>query len=143
MNSILKRKFLTSFIVIFNIGFLINVMDTNVTQGTHDNILFSLISSLILILTFSLVCVAPFIIGIGIPASIIIDRASKNKKLLSLILHMATGCIVAVIILQLLDADLLTYEYLTNEFYFIKLMFICLYPGVNFWFVDLMIARVL
>ncbi|WP_107838908.1 hypothetical protein [Metasolibacillus meyeri] len=142
MKYILKRKLLTSFIVIFNIGFLVIVMDTNVTQGSHDNVLFSLVSSVILILVFSLVYVAPFITTIGIPASIIIDRVSKNKKLLSLILHMTAGCVVAVIILKLLDSNLLTYEYLTNEFHLIKLMFICLYPGVNFWFVDLVMTKV-
>ncbi|WP_107837824.1 hypothetical protein [Metasolibacillus meyeri] len=146
MKHVLKRKFLTACIVIFNIGFLVIVMDTNVTHGTHGNILFSLVSSLILILVFSLVYVAPFIIVIGIPTSIIIDRVIvtiKNKNFVSLILHIATGCIVAVIILSLLNSDMLTYEYLTNEFYLIKLMFICLYPGVNFWFADLVITKVI
>lgn len=146
MKSILKRKLLTSVILTLNIGFLVIVMDTNATQGTHANILFSLTSSLILILVFALVYVSPFIIVIGIPASIIIDKSItniKNKNLMSLIFHVMTNFIVAIVIQIFLNSDLLTYGHLTNEFYLIKLMFICLYPGVNFWFIDLVITKVI
>ncbi|PIC56425.1 hypothetical protein CSV80_14330 [Sporosarcina sp. P12(2017)] len=144
MIHILKNKLLTSILVILNIGFIVSVMDSNATQGIHTNILFSLTSSIILVIVFSLIYIAPLIIVLGIPVSILIDRyiiRFKKKNIMSLFLHMFIGCIIAVIILSLLKSDLIAYKSLVNEFYLIKLLFICLYPGLNFWFVDLVITK--
>lgn len=74
--------------------FLIMVTDPNETKGTHESILGAFTNSAILIIMVSIIYVAPFILFLGLPAPIIIDKLVNNIKyqyLISLFLHILIG----------------------------------------------------
>lgn len=135
MKLILKRKLLVSLITILNIGFIFLLLEASEASKPYESLLEALLDIFIMILVFSFIYVAPFIIFIGVPVSIFIEKKlilTKNKFIESLVYHVITGLLIGFITITVLG--------LGEEFFkvsnLLNSLFLTVYPAVSFWIID-------
>ncbi len=143
MKKEIKRKLLVSVISIFNIGFLMIITNSNDFAGHETSYHQVVVDSIAVCLSLSLVYVAPLILLVGFPISLLIDFAlkkQKHKTFLSFALHISAGITSTYLIVSLFSMSP-RMEDLLNPEIFLKWCFILIYPSLFFWSLDNLVKR--
>lgn len=138
MKKILRRKFISSLITIFNISFLLLLINQNHNDVVEKNLLQTTFQAVTMIVTVAIMYVAPIIIFLGVPTSLLIEfltQKIKFKNSISFILHIIFGVII-MSLLSMIFIELPTWHKLLNVDVYLNYSFLFIYPSIVFWTID-------